>query len=120
MACSIPIDTVSGVINQIVKFGKIIRPYLGIKYAHNQLLEKLMGISRGVIFIAAEQSSASKAIYLIFFLYLFVIVKILRGTQLEEIPIILEVELDEAESKKCFIHFIYSGHLVVNRLEHQK
>ena len=34
------------------------------------------------------------------------IVKILRGTQLEEILIILEVEPDEAESKKCFIHVI--------------
>ncbi|KAK9199532.1 hypothetical protein WN944_014723 [Citrus x changshan-huyou] len=103
---------VNGVINQLVKFCKIIRLYLGIKYAHNQLLEKLTGINRGLIFIAAEQGPASKA----------VIVKILRGTQLEEIPIILEVEPDEVESKKCFIHviFIYSGHLVVIRLEHQK
>ena len=35
-----------------------------------------------------------------------VIVRILRGTQLEEILIILEVEPDEAEWKKCFIHVL--------------
>ncbi|KAK9204606.1 hypothetical protein WN943_014868 [Citrus x changshan-huyou] len=35
-----------------------------------------------------------------------VIVKILRATQLEEIPIILEVKPDKAESKKCFIQVI--------------
>ena len=58
---------VSDVINQLVKFAKIIRPYLGIKYAHNQLLEKLTGISRGVIFIVAEQGPASKAVCLILF-----------------------------------------------------
>ena len=63
---------VSGVINQLVKFSKIIKPYLGIKYAHNQLLDKLTGISGGVIFIAAEQGPASKAMCLIFFLYHFV------------------------------------------------
>ena len=65
---------VSGVINQSVKFVKVIRPYLGIKYAHNQLLEKLTGISRGVMFIAAEYGPASKAMCLIFsfiFLYVF-------------------------------------------------
>ncbi|KAK9204604.1 hypothetical protein WN943_014866 [Citrus x changshan-huyou] len=48
---------VSGVINQLVKFGKIIRLYLGIKYAHNQLLEKLTGTNRGLIFIAVDTGS---------------------------------------------------------------
>ena len=35
-----------------------------------------------------------------------VIVKILRGTQLEESLIIIKVDPDEPESKKCFIHVI--------------
>ncbi|KAK9205155.1 hypothetical protein WN943_015422 [Citrus x changshan-huyou] len=130
MACSIPIDTVSGIVDQLVKFGKIIRPYLGI--AHDQLLEKLMGISGGVIFIAVEEGPAGKAglrstkfgangKFILGDIIKAVngedvsnandlhnildqckvgdevIVRILRGTQLEEILIILEVEPDEAE-----------------------
>ncbi|KAH9781627.1 protease Do-like 1 [Citrus sinensis] len=60
IAFSIPIDTVSSIVDQLVKFGKIIRPYLGIKYVENQLLENHLGVS-GVLFLASENGPAGKA-----------------------------------------------------------
>ena len=56
---SIPVDTVSGIVDQLVRFGKVTRPILGIKFAPDQSVEQL-GVS-GVLVYAHADGPASKA-----------------------------------------------------------
>ncbi|KAE8694146.1 Protease Do-like 1 [Hibiscus syriacus] len=57
---SIPIDTVSGIVDQLVKFGKVTRPILGIKFAPDQSVEQL-GVSGVLVLDAPANGPAGKA-----------------------------------------------------------
>ncbi|CAA0833757.1 Protease Do-like 1- chloroplastic [Striga hermonthica] len=57
---SIPVDTVSGIVDQLVKFGKVTRPILGIKFAPDQSVEQL-GVSGVLILDAPLNGPAGKA-----------------------------------------------------------
>ncbi|GMN42509.1 hypothetical protein TIFTF001_011712 [Ficus carica] len=57
---SIPVDTVSGIVEQLVKFGKVTRPILGIKFAPDQSVEQL-GLSGVLVLDAPATGPAGKA-----------------------------------------------------------
>ncbi|TXG54662.1 hypothetical protein EZV62_019918 [Acer yangbiense] len=57
---SIPVDTVSGIVDQLVRFGKVTRPILGIKFAPDQSVEQL-GVSGVLILDAPANGPAGKA-----------------------------------------------------------
>ncbi|OIW06667.1 hypothetical protein TanjilG_04061 [Lupinus angustifolius] len=57
---SIPVDTVSGIVDQLVKFGKVTRPILGIKFAPDQSVEQL-GVSGVLVLDAPPSGPAGKA-----------------------------------------------------------
>ncbi|XP_039009860.1 protease Do-like 1, chloroplastic [Hibiscus syriacus] len=57
---SIPVDTVSGIVDQLVKFGKVTRPILGIKFAPDQSVEQL-GVSGVLVLDAPADGPAGKA-----------------------------------------------------------
>ncbi|KAK9117136.1 hypothetical protein Sjap_016083 [Stephania japonica] len=57
---SIPVDTVSGIVEQLVKFGKVTRPILGIKFAPDQSVEQL-GLSGVLVLDAPANGPAGKA-----------------------------------------------------------
>ncbi|XP_044479077.1 protease Do-like 1, chloroplastic [Mangifera indica] len=57
---SIPVDTVNGIVDQIVKFGKVTRPILGIKFAPDQSVEQL-GVSGVLVLDAPANGPAGKA-----------------------------------------------------------
>ncbi|EEF37659.1 protease Do-like 1, chloroplastic [Ricinus communis] len=57
---SIPVDTVSGIVEQLVKFGKVTRPILGIKFAPDQSVEQL-GVSGVLVLDAPASGPAGKA-----------------------------------------------------------
>ncbi|GMH24215.1 hypothetical protein Nepgr_026058 [Nepenthes gracilis] len=57
---SIPVDTVSGIVEQLVKFGKVTRPILGIKFAPDQSVEQL-GVSGVLVLDAPLNGPAGKA-----------------------------------------------------------
>ncbi|KAL3643963.1 Protease Do-like 1, chloroplastic [Castilleja foliolosa] len=57
---SIPVDTVSGIVDQLVRFGKVTRPILGIKFAPDQSVEQL-GVSGVLILDAPSNGPAGKA-----------------------------------------------------------
>ncbi|KAK9119699.1 hypothetical protein Scep_017792 [Stephania cephalantha] len=57
---SIPVDTVSGIVEQLVKFGKVTRPILGIKFAPDQSVEQL-GFSGVLVLDAPANGPAGKA-----------------------------------------------------------
>ncbi|XP_077213528.1 protease Do-like 1, chloroplastic isoform X2 [Tasmannia lanceolata] len=57
---SIPVDTVSGIVDQLVKFGKVTRPILGIKFAPDQSMEQL-GVSGVLVLDAPAKGPAGKA-----------------------------------------------------------
>ncbi|CAL9072151.1 Trypsin [Musa troglodytarum] len=57
---SIPVDTVNGIVEQIVKFGKVTRPILGIKFAPDQSVEQL-GVSGVLVLDAPANGPAGKA-----------------------------------------------------------
>ncbi|CAI9111042.1 OLC1v1011175C1 [Oldenlandia corymbosa var. corymbosa] len=57
---SIPVDTVSGIVDQIVRFGKVTRPILGIKFAPDQSVEQL-GVSGVLVLDAPPDGPAGKA-----------------------------------------------------------
>ncbi|NP_001289236.1 protease Do-like 1, chloroplastic [Pyrus x bretschneideri] len=57
---SIPVDTVSGIVDQLVKFGKVTRPILGIKFAPDQSVEQL-GLSGVLVLDAPANGPAGKA-----------------------------------------------------------
>ncbi|KAH9742188.1 hypothetical protein KPL70_002875 [Citrus sinensis] len=57
---SIPVDTVNGIVDQLVKFGKVTRPILGIKFAPDQSVEQL-GVSGVLVLDAPPNGPAGKA-----------------------------------------------------------
>ncbi|CAN6702710.1 unnamed protein product [Malus baccata var. baccata] len=57
---SIPVDTVNGIVDQLVKFGKVTRPILGIKFAPDQSVEQL-GLSGVLVLDAPANGPAGKA-----------------------------------------------------------
>ncbi|PKA62032.1 Protease Do-like 1, chloroplastic [Apostasia shenzhenica] len=57
---SIPVDTVGGIVEQLVKFGKVTRPILGIKFAPDQSVEQL-GVSGVLVLDAPPTGPAGKA-----------------------------------------------------------
>ncbi|XP_073118487.1 protease Do-like 1, chloroplastic [Henckelia pumila] len=57
---SIPIDTVGGIVDQLVKFGKVTRPILGVKFAPDQSVEQL-GVSGVLVLDAPLNGPAGKA-----------------------------------------------------------
>ncbi|KAA8530241.1 hypothetical protein F0562_004950 [Nyssa sinensis] len=57
---SIPVDTVGGIVDQLVKFGKVTRPILGIKFAPDQSVEQL-GVSGVLVLDAPAEGPAGKA-----------------------------------------------------------
>nr|GMD58104.1 protease Do-like 1, chloroplastic [Ipomoea batatas] len=57
---SIPVDTVSGIVDQLVQFGKVTRPVLGIKFAPDQSVEQL-GVSGVLVLDAPPNGPAGKA-----------------------------------------------------------
>ncbi|KAL9264564.1 Protease Do-like 1, chloroplastic-like protein [Drosera capensis] len=123
---SIPVDTVSGIMEQLVKYGKVTRPILGIKFAPDQSVERL-GVSGVLVLDAPPTGPARKAGLLSTKrdgygrghhkfceweegyqredLYRIldnckvgeqVIVEVLRGDHEEKIPVILEPKPDES------------------------
>ncbi|KAJ0112283.1 hypothetical protein Patl1_02743 [Pistacia atlantica] len=63
---SIPVDTVNGIVDQLVRFGKVTRPILGIKFAPDQSVEQL-GVSGVLVLDAPANGPAGKAVELISF-----------------------------------------------------
>ncbi|GAB2284209.1 Protease Do-like 1, chloroplastic [Dionaea muscipula] len=57
---SIPVDTVNGIVEQLVKFGRVTRPILGIKFAPDQSVEQL-GVSGVLVLDAPPNGPAGKA-----------------------------------------------------------
>ncbi|KAG6602439.1 protease Do-like 1, chloroplastic [Cucurbita moschata] len=57
---SIPVDTVSGIVDQLVRYGKVTRPILGIKFAPDQSVEQL-GVSGVLVLDAPANGPAGKA-----------------------------------------------------------
>ncbi|KAG7985608.1 hypothetical protein I3843_03G035100 [Carya illinoinensis] len=57
---SIPVDTVGGIVDQLVRFGKVTRPILGIKFAPDQSVEQL-GLSGVLVLDAPMNGPAGKA-----------------------------------------------------------
>ncbi|KAJ4973576.1 hypothetical protein NE237_006750 [Protea cynaroides] len=57
---SIPVDTVGGIVDQLVRFGKVTRPILGIKFAPDQSVEQL-GVSGVLVLDAPANGPAGKA-----------------------------------------------------------
>ncbi|KAI5079336.1 hypothetical protein GOP47_0004815 [Adiantum capillus-veneris] len=57
---SIPVDTVSGIVDQIIKYGKVTRPVLGISFAPEQSVEQL-GVSGVLVLDAPPGGPAGKA-----------------------------------------------------------
>ncbi|XP_073294028.1 protease Do-like 1, chloroplastic [Primulina huaijiensis] len=126
---SIPIDTVGGIVDQLVKFGKVTRPILGVKFAPDQSVEQL-GVSGVLVLDAPSNGPAGKAglrstkrdsygrlilgdiitsingkkvsngsdLYRIMDQCKVgdkVTIEVLRGDQLEKVPVILEPKPDE-------------------------
>lgn len=58
---------VNGIVDQLVRFGKVTRPILGIKFAPDQSVEQL-GVSGVLVLDAPANGPAGKAVY---FLHLF-------------------------------------------------
>eukprot|EP00244_Chara_vulgaris_P011866 TRINITY_DN6023_c0_g1_i1.p1 TRINITY_DN6023_c0_g1~~TRINITY_DN6023_c0_g1_i1.p1 ORF type:complete len:347 (+),score=54.84 TRINITY_DN6023_c0_g1_i1:41-1042(+) len=57
---SIPVDTVSGIVDQIIKYGKVTRPVLGISFAPEQAVEQL-GVTGVLVLDAPPEGPAGKA-----------------------------------------------------------
>ncbi|KAF6997691.1 hypothetical protein CFC21_013893 [Triticum aestivum] len=57
---SIPVDTVGGIVDQLIQFGKVTRPILGIKFAPDQSVEQL-GLSGVLVLDAPPNGPAGKA-----------------------------------------------------------
>lgn len=57
---SIPVDTVSGIVDQIVTYGKVTRPVLGISFAPEQAVDQL-GVSGVLVLDAPPSGPAGKA-----------------------------------------------------------
>lgn len=59
---------VNGIVDQLVRFGKVTRPILGIKFAPDQSVEQL-GVSGVLILDAPPNGPAGKAVILFPFLF---------------------------------------------------
>ncbi|KAI5012043.1 hypothetical protein ZWY2020_024177 [Hordeum vulgare] len=81
---SIPVDIVGGIVDKLIKFGKVTRPILGITFAPVQSVEQL-GFSGVLVLDAPPNGPAGKA----------VTVEVLRGDKKEKIVVVLEPKLDE-------------------------
>ncbi|PWZ11149.1 hypothetical protein Zm00014a_028228 [Zea mays] len=57
---SIPVDTVGGIVDQLIRFGKVTRPILGVKFAPDQSVEQL-GLSGVLVLDAPPNGPAGKA-----------------------------------------------------------
>ncbi|XP_002977281.2 protease Do-like 1, chloroplastic [Selaginella moellendorffii] len=57
---SIPVDTVSGIVEQLIKYGRVTRPVLGITFAPEQSVEQL-GVSGVLVLDAPPGGPAGKA-----------------------------------------------------------
>ncbi|KAJ7513356.1 hypothetical protein O6H91_21G051500 [Diphasiastrum complanatum] len=57
---SIPVDTVSGIVEQIIKYGKVTRPILGISFAPEQSVEQL-GVNGVLVLDVPPTGPAGKA-----------------------------------------------------------
>lgn len=57
----IKVVQVSGIVDQLVKFGKVTRPILGIKFAPDQSVEQL-GVSGVLVLDAPAKGPAGKAV----------------------------------------------------------
>lgn len=56
---------VNGIVDQLVRFGKVTRPILGIKFAPDQSVEQL-GVSGVLVLDAPADGPAGKAVYINF------------------------------------------------------
>ncbi|PQQ15776.1 protease Do-like 1 chloroplastic isoform X1 [Prunus yedoensis var. nudiflora] len=108
---SIPVDTVNGIVDQLVRFGKVTRPVLGIKFAPDQSVEQLGGLLPtkrdaygrlilGDIITSVNGKKVSNGSDLYRILDQCkvgdkVTVEVLRGDQKEKIPVVLEPKADE-------------------------
>jgi S1-C subfamily serine protease len=64
----IPYFQVGGIVDQLIKFGKVTRPILGIKFAPDQSVEQL-GLSGVLVLDAPPNGPAGKAVrFLLYFL----------------------------------------------------
>ncbi|CAJ2665407.1 unnamed protein product [Trifolium pratense] len=109
---SIPVDTVNGIVDQLVKFGKVTRPILGIKFAPDQSVEQLGGLQStkrdaygrlilGDIITSVNGTKVTNGSDLYRILDQCevgdkVIVEVLRGDHKEKIPVTLEPKADES------------------------
>lgn len=57
------LNQVSGIVDQLVKFGKVTRPILGIKFAPDQSVEQL-GVSGVLVLDAPASGPAGKAVWI--------------------------------------------------------
>lgn len=57
---------VGGIVDQLVRFGKVTRPVLGIKFAPDQSVEQL-GLSGVLVLDAPANGPAGKAVIFIFY-----------------------------------------------------
>lgn len=62
---SILLLQVNGIVDQLVRFGKVTRPILGIKFAPDQSVEQL-GVSGVLVLDAPADGPAGKAVYINF------------------------------------------------------
>lgn len=69
---------VNGIVDQLVRFGKVTRPILGIKFAPDQSVEQL-GVSGVLVLDAPANGPAGKAVYFLrlFFLKFHVLQKLI-------------------------------------------
>lgn len=58
---AVPIDTVNEVVPQLLKFGKVIRPYLGITFVPEHIVQRQLGLSGVLIDDVQEGTGAAAA-----------------------------------------------------------
>lgn len=61
---------VGGIVDQLIKFGKVTRPILGIKFAPDQSVEQL-GLSGVLVLDAPPNGPAGKAVLSIYTIHMF-------------------------------------------------
>ncbi|KAL5725148.1 Protease Do-like 1 [Ranunculus cassubicifolius] len=109
---SIPVDTVSGIVDQLVRFGKVTRPILGIKFAPDQSVEQLGGLQSTkrdgygrlilgdvITSVNGKKVANGSDLYRILDQCKVgeeVMVEVLRGDKMEKIPVTLEAKPDES------------------------
>lgn len=61
---------VGGIVDQLIQFGKVTRPILGIKFAPDQSVEQL-GLSGVLVLDAPPNGPAGKAVLSIYIIHMF-------------------------------------------------